>query len=182
MMRVLTGKAKGKKLKVPSSKKVRPTTSRVKKSIFDKLGDIEGLKVLDLFAGSGNLGIEALSKNALHVTFVEKDRTAIKLINENIVNCGFENSTKVINSDYEKALKYLKRKEEKFDLIFIDPPYDIYKKVGLLDMLNLSGTVLSSFGTVVMEHNRKLFFEKLDFELETKKYGSTNITFFWSKN
>jgi len=182
LMRVLTGKAKGKKLKVPSSKKVRPTTSRVKKSIFDKLGDIEGLKVLDLFAGSGNLGIEALSKNALHVTFVEKDRTTTRLINENIRNCGFENCTKVINSDYEKALKYLKRKEEKFDLIFIDPPYHIYEKVGLLDMLNHSGTVLSSFGTVVMEHNSKLFLENLDFELETKKYGSTNITFFWRKN
>jgi len=115
-MRVLTGKAKGKKLKVPSSKKVRPTTSRVKKSIFDKLGDIEGLKVLDLFAGSGNLGIEALSKNALHVTFVEKDRTTTKLINENIRNCGFENCTKVINSDYEKALKYLKRKKKNLTL------------------------------------------------------------------
>ena len=181
-MQVLTGKAKGKKLKVPSSKKVRPTTSRVKKSIFDKLGDIEGLKVLDLFAGSGNLGIEALSKNVLHVTFVEKDRAAARLIKENIDNCGFENYTRVLNSDYEKALKFLERKEEKFDLIFIDPPYEIYDKVSFIDMLELSVTVLNSFGTVVMEHNKKLFSEKFDFDLETRKYGSTNITFFWSRN
>lgn len=182
LMRVLTGKAKGKKLKVPSSKKVRPTTSRVKKSIFDKLGNIDGLKVLDLFAGSGNLGIEALSKNALSVTFVEKDRTASRLINENILNCGFDDCTRVINSDYKKALKFLERKEEKFDLIFIDPPYEIYDKVSFIDMLQLSVTVLNSFGTVVMEHNKELFLENFDFDLETRKYGGTNITFFWRKN
>ncbi len=181
-MQVLTGKVKGRKLKVPSSKKVRPTTSRVKKSIFDILGDLEGLNVLDLFAGSGNLGIEALSKNASNVTFVEKDRAAFRLINENIDNCGFGDLTKVINSDFEKALKHLERKEEKFDLIFIDPPYEIYDKVSFIDMLQLSVTVLNSFGTVVMEHNKELFLENLDFDLETRKYGSTNITFFWSKN
>ena len=181
-MQVLTGKAKGKKLKVPSSKKVRPTTSRVKKSIFDKLGNIEGLKVLDLFSGSGNLGIEALSKNALSVTFVEKDRAAYKLINENIVNCGFGDCTRVINSDYKKAVKFLERKEEKFDLIFIDPPYEIYDNVSFIEMLQLSVTVLNSYGTVVMEHNKELFLENFDFDLETRKYGSTNITFFWSKN
>ncbi len=181
-MQVLTGKVKGKKLKVPSSKKVRPTTSRVKKSIFDILGNIDGLKVLDLFAGSGNLGIEALSKDAVHVTFVEKDRATFRLINENIMNCGFENCTKVINSDYIKALKFLERKEEKFDLIFIDPPYEIYDKVSFVDMLELSVNVLNSPGTVVMEHNKELFLENLDFDLETRKYGSTNITFFRSKN
>lgn len=181
-MQVLTGTAKGKKLKVPSSRKVRPTTSRIKKSIFDKLGNIEGLKVLDLFAGSGNLGIEALSKNALHVTFVEKDRPTSRLISENIANCGFENNTTVINSDYQKAVKFLERKNEKFDLIFIDPPYQLFDKVNFVDMLELSSTVLNSFGTVVIEHDKNIIFDNLDFDLETRKYGSTNITFFWSNN
>ena len=150
--------------------------------MFDKLGDIEGLKVLDLFSGSGNLGIEALSKNALSVTFVEKDKAASRLINENILNCGFDDKTRVLTSDYKKAVKFLERKEEKFDLIFIDPPYEIYDNVSFIEMLQLSVTVLNSYGTVVMEHNKELFLENFDFDLETRKYGSTNITFFWSKN
>lgn len=179
-MQVLTGTAKGRKLKVPGSRKVRPTTSRVKKSIFDKLGDISGLKVLDLFAGSGSLGIEALSKDASHVTFVEKDRATSRLISENITNCGFDNNAKVLNSDYQKAVKLLERKEEKFDLIFIDPPYELFDKVDFIDMLDLSVTVLNSYGTVIMEHDKKIISENLDFDLETRKYGSTNITFFWS--
>lgn len=181
-MQVLTGKVKGKKLKVPSSKRVRPTTSRVKKSIFDKLGNIDGLKALDLFAGSGSLGIEALSKNASYVTFVEKDSSSVRMINENIQNCGFENYAKVINSDYKKALKYFTRKNEKFDLIFFDPPYEIFNEASPLELFEDSSMVLSSLGTIVMEHNREINLEIPDFELETKKYGGTNITFFRSLN
>ena len=125
-MRVITGTARGRRLKEPQGMDIRPTTDKVKESMFSILQfDIEGRRVLDLFGGTGQLGIEALSRGALEVVFVDKSAAALKLIRENLELCGLSDRARVRNGD---SLAYL-RSGEKFDLVFLDPPYD----TGLLE-------------------------------------------------
>ncbi len=177
-MRVQTGTAKGRKLKFPKDGKVRPTTGRVKKSIFDRLGDLDGIKVLDLFSGSGSLGIEALSKNASEATFVEKQRVTVRILRENIKNCGFEKLSEIIDDDFSKAIEKLVKKNRKFDLVFIDPPYELYNNLNITDIIGSINRLLNNNGTVVVEHNKPFEFSDPRFTLDTKNYGGTNITFF----
>jgi len=125
-MRVVSGTVRGRKLKEPAGSKIRPTTDMVKESLFNIIQfDIEGRRVLDLFAGTGQLGIEALSRGAAHVTFVDEAAAAIELIWHNVRLCGFEKAADVIRGD---SMSYL-RSQNKYDIIFLDPPYD----TGLLD-------------------------------------------------
>ena len=179
-MQVLTGKLKGKRLKVPKTRGVRPTTSRIKKSIFDKLGDISGFFVLDIFAGTGNLGIESLSKNAENVTFVEYDKASLKILSENIEACGFEDKSRALNLDFRKAVRILQKEEMKYDIIFIDPPYSLFSEYHVSDFIKLTIPLLKESGVIVIEHNQTFEFDKCVFELDTKKYGGTNISFFWN--
>ena len=181
-MQVQTGIAKGKKLKIPKSKNVRPTTSRIKKSIFDKLGNLDGFLVLDLFSGSGNLGIEALSKNASVVTFVEKQKTVADILRENIKSCGFEGQVEILVIDYRKAIKYFIRENMKFDLILIDPPYGMLKDKEIKELIESAGALLNKYGTIVLEHGKPLEISDHKFVLDTKNYGGTNITFFRSND
>lgn len=177
-MRVLTGSVKGRKLKSVSGLKTRPTSGRVKKSIFDKLGDISGLRVLDLFAGTGSLGIEALSRGASNATFVEKDSQASKTIHENIVKCGFEDRSVVISRDYSKALPVLEIRGSKFELVFIDPPYDMYNTREPDDLINEISSLLRAPWTVVIEHEKQHDMSRIETYQETRSYGSTRISYF----
>ena len=119
-MRVITGTARGRRLKTPGNYDIRPTTDNVKESVFNIIQfDIEGRRVLDLFAGTGQLGIEALSRGAECAVFVERRRDALQVIRENLEACGMTDKARVVNGD---AMSYLKS-GEKFDLIFLDPPY-----------------------------------------------------------
>ena len=181
-MQVQTGTAKGKKLKIPKTKKVRPTTGRIKKSIFDKLGNLDGFVVLDLFSGSGNLGIEALSRNASNVFFVEKQKPVADILRENIINCGFERQSDTLVMDFRKAIKYLTKENMSFDLILIDPPYGMLMDKEITELIESAGALLNTYGTIVLEHNKPLEFSDRTFTLDTKNYGGTNITFFWSKD
>ena len=142
-MRVVTGKARGRRLKTPEGEAVRPTTDSVKEALFNIIqGDIEGRRVLDLFAGSGQLGIEALSRGAAETVFVDSSRDSVKLVKENLRLCGFE--ANVIQSD---ALKYLESCG-RFDIIFVDPPYDselyerVLEAVARLDLLRSGGVIM----------------------------------------
>ena len=180
-MQVQTGIAKGKRLKIPKSSVVRPTTGRVKKSIFDTLGNIDGATVLDLFAGSGSLGIEALSKNASHVTFIEKDGSVFKTLSENIASCGFTESSIILNQDFNKALKQLQKNHTHFDLIFIDPPYVMYEKINFIEIVDDSLKMLNTNGLVIIEHDKNFLKRLSNFELNTKSYGTTYVSFIWSK-
>ncbi len=178
MLQVLTGEAKGRKLKVPKGRTVRPTTSRVKKAIFDTLGDISGFKVLDIFAGSGGLGIEALSQGAAHVTFIEKNPLVYTVLRENIKLCGFLDRTNLICSHYEGALKRLKKSGKRFDLIFIDPPYILYKRKLVGDfILQLEG-LLEIDGTIVIEHDYRIKDSLKGFKRITKPFGGTQLSLF----
>ena len=121
-MRVITGTARGRKLKELSGLETRPTTDKVKESLFNIIQfDIEGRRVLDLFGGTGQLGIECLSRGAASCTFVDIRKEAAALIRENVALCGFQDRSRVVQGDY---LAFLTGCREKFDLVFLDPPYN----------------------------------------------------------
>ena len=148
-MRVISGSARGRKLKSPENYDIRPTTDKVKESVFNIIQfDIEGRRVLDLFAGTGQLGIECLSRGAAEAVFVDGSRESVKIVKENLKSCGM--SAPVFQED---ALSFLRR-AGKFDLIFVDPPYDagLYKSV--LEIINLVD-ILSDGGIIVCEARRE---------------------------
>ncbi len=120
-MRVITGTARGRRLRELEGMETRPTTDRVKEGMFNSIQfDVEGRRVLDLFAGTGQLGIEALSRGAASAVFVEQRRDAAQLIRENLKVTGFTGRARVVQGD---AFQFLETCGEQFDLIFIDPPY-----------------------------------------------------------
>jgi len=148
-MRVISGTVRGRKLKEPLGFDIRPTSDMVKEAVFNIIQfDIEGRRVLDLFAGTGQLGIEALSRGAKSVVFVDSSPDAIKLIYENIGLCGLKDASTVYRRD---ALRYLKHCET-FDLIFMDPPYDsaladsCLNKIIEFDKLNTNGIIIGEIG------------------------------------
>ena len=178
MLQVLTGTIKGRKLKVPKGQKIRPTTSRVKKSIFDTLGDISGVRVLDIFAGSGGLGIESLSRGAEHVTFIEKDPSVFKILNENYARCGFVDKSTPICSHYKEALSRIRNKKRVFDLIFIDPPYKLYNDLEVKDFILDVSELLDEEGLIVIEHDHKIEDTPPGFKRTTKQFGGTHVSYF----
>ncbi len=121
-MRIITGSARGKRLQTPEGLHTRPTSDRVKQSVFNIIQfDIEGRKVLDLFGGSGQLGLEAMSRGAASCVIVDGDRAAQKAIEANIKNCGFDRNCQLIKGD---SFQFLQRqKPNSYHLIFLDPPY-----------------------------------------------------------
>ena len=120
-MRVISGSARGRRLKDLQGMDTRPTTDKVKESMFNIIQfDIEGRQVLDVFGGTGQLGIEALSRGAASCVFVDQRREAATLIRENVALCGFGDQTRVVQGE---ALAFLSSCKERFDLIFLDPPY-----------------------------------------------------------
>ena len=150
-MRVITGTARGRRLKEPQGMDIRPTTDKVKESMFSILQfDIEGRRVLDLFGGTGQLGIEALSRGASEVVFVDKSAAALKLIRENLELCGLSDRARVRNGD---SLAYL-RSGEKFDLVFLDPPYD----TGLLEqaLQDIAGFDICREHGIINEEKQKV--------------------------
>jgi len=180
-MRVIAGIAKGKKLYAPKGVDVRPTSDRVKESIFNIIGQrVIDLRVLDLFAGTGNLGIEALSRGAEIAYFVDSKQEAIRLINKNLEATGFLENAVVIRADVDNAIKRLSRDGLKFDLIFLDPPYRI--SVSFLDAIlyMLASDILIDNGLLVLEHSAKNEPRVIDsIEIEsTRIYGDTAVTFY----
>ena len=174
-MRVIAGKFRGKQLSSPTSDNIRPTGDKVKQAIFTKLQFFVPDKiVLDLFSGSGALGIEALSRDAKYVYFVDKDIRSIKLTKQNLSALKCDNY-KVINYDYKNALKTFK---QKFDLILVDPPYasgvyeDCLEKIYKLDSLNEDGII-------VCERDKQRPFNSEYFEkFDTKDYGTVTVDYY----
>ena len=147
-MRVITGKARGTVLKTPSGMATRPTSDRVKEAMFSIIQfDVPTAKVLDLFGGTGQLGIEALSRDAKSAVFVDEREDACKLIRENLKRTHLESSAEVVRSDY---MAFLRNCKETFDIIFLDPPY---AEVFLENSLNLITEIdiLQSGGIIVTE-------------------------------
>lgn len=154
-MRIIAGISKGRRLSTPKSYSIRPTSDRVKESIFNILGDeVKGKVVLDLFAGTGNLGIEGLSRGAKKALFVEKGRQALRIIQRNLIQCGLKGQSEIIPKDVNRAIGILKRRGESFDLILMDPPYekDLIQKT--LAKLN-SNRIYHENSILVVEHGRR---------------------------
>jgi 16S rRNA (guanine966-N2)-methyltransferase len=148
-MRVITGKARGRRLKTPENYDIRPTTDGVKEAVFNIVQfDVEGRRVLDLFAGTGQLGIEALSRGAASCVFIDSDKTAAGIVKENLRACSLDGA--VLQTD---ALSYL-GECGKFDLIFVDPPYDSGLYDGVLQKIN-SVDILSDGGIIICESRRE---------------------------
>jgi 16S rRNA (guanine(966)-N(2))-methyltransferase RsmD len=124
-MRIISGTSKGRRLWAQKGQAVRPTSDRVKQSVFNILGDaVEGKRVLDLFAGTGNLGIEALSRGAKKALFVEKERQALRLIQRNLFQCGMNDRSEILPKDVRRAIRVLHQRGDSFDVILMDPPYE----------------------------------------------------------
>ena len=174
-MRVISGIAKGRKLKTPQGMNVRPTADSVKEAVFNIIrDDIMGRRVLDLFAGSGQLGIEALSRGAREAVFVDVSTNSIKLVHDNLKLCGFAGETVK-----EDAVSYLQHAAQ-FDLIFIDPPYDsdYYEKV--LEEIKLFH-ILTDGGIIIVETRKNKILPAMDYPLRLIKeyeYGSVKISKF----
>ncbi len=146
-MRVITGTARGMRLNTLAGDNVRPTPEKVKEAIFSVIQfRIEGRRFLDLFAGSGQMGIEALSRGAAKAVFVDAGRDSIAVIKKNLQSTGLEKNAEVINTD---SITYLTQKREKFDIAFLDPPY---RKGLLQDALSLIEPVMNRGGTIIAEN------------------------------
>lgn len=145
-MRVITGSARGRKLIVPEGLETRPTSDMLKQAVFNIIQfDIEGRRVLDLFAGTGQMGVEALSRGAKEAVFIDRSAQAIAVVRQNVSLCGFEGQSRVIQSD---ALAFLSPGCGKFDIVFIDPPYDsalaesALEKISTFDILSDGGIII----------------------------------------
>ena len=179
-MRIITGKAKGIVLKTPIGEATRPTAERVKEAVFSMLQfDIEGRSILDLFAGSGQMGLEALSRGALEATFVDKSKDAVKLIKENITKTKLLDNATVFQSDY---LDFIRRNSgKKFDIFIIDPPYklDMYnpalKALLSYDMIKSTSFIVCESGTDEIFNNDTDLQQRFDIAKQNK-YGNTFIT------
>ncbi len=174
-MRVITGTARGRKLLEPAGMDIRPTTDQVKEAVFNILqGDVEGRSVLDLFAGTGQLGIEALSRGAEKCTFVDESREAVRLVKANLEKCGFSGA--VIQGD---ALRFLEGRET-YGLIFIDPPYrsglygEILEGIKHFDKLQTGGIMVVETPAELEPDSPGLPYRKL----RSYRYGKVRITTF----
>lgn len=182
-MRVISGICGGRKLKAPKGLKTRPTTDKIKQAIFNKLQLDEIGEVLDLFAGSGGMGIEFLSRGAEKVVFVDGDFNSIKIIKENLSDIGLEENAEVYKNDVFRAVSILGQKRRKFDYIFLDPPYENGFVPKALEMI-YEKNLLKDSGMIIAEHEKFLDLTEMElsFEIETvKKYGDTIITFLKNK-
>ena len=180
-MRIITGIAKGRKIKAPFGMDTRPTLDRVKESVFDILsGKISGKKILDLFAGTGNLGLESISRGALSCIFVESSRDTYKILEDNVTSLGFGDKSILYNKDSFTSLKLFHNNNIAFDVIFLDPPYGkgyVEKSLNIIDKLNL----LNDNAIIVCEYDEKDLIPDTIGNIKayrTEKYGRVKISFF----
>jgi 16S rRNA (guanine966-N2)-methyltransferase len=168
-VRVVAGQFKGRRLAAPRGTRTRPTADRVREALFSMLGDVDGARVLDLYAGSGALGIEALSRGAASAVFVERDPRAVAAIERNLEPLGVEATVA-----RAEALRWLARAEGEFDLVFCDPPYDVASRLAgaLAERL---AALTPDHARIVTESDKRNPLE-LPFPLLTERsYGDTRI-------
>ncbi|MBB5172197.1 16S rRNA (guanine(966)-N(2))-methyltransferase RsmD [Texcoconibacillus texcoconensis] len=183
-MRVISGSEKGVKLKTLQGHTTRPTTDKVKEAMFNRIGPYfhEG-KVLDLYAGSGGLGIEALSRGCDFAIFVEKDSSQYRQMVENIRACRFESKSETYRNDATRALKAASKRGLRFDYVFLDPPYHRHRLSETLTKLSSEGLV-NDEGLVIVEHVQDVHlqgtYEKLE-QIHNDRYGDTVVTIFQMK-
>ncbi|MBF7095846.1 16S rRNA (guanine(966)-N(2))-methyltransferase RsmD [Alkalibacter mobilis] len=180
-MRVISGRAKGKKLFSPKNLTVRPTTDRIKESLFNIISPwIYESVFIDLFAGSGSMGIEAISRGAKEVYFFDNNRESIELIKKNLKHCNFADSGIVRESSYVKSLDFLEKSGKKCDVFFLDPPYNIENLESVVNSI-YRRDLLNEDGIILLEHDitRNINLDLIEFECyDSRKFGNTGVLFF----
>lgn len=181
-MRVISGSARGTKLLSQEGLNTRPTLDRVKEALFSIIQfEIEGANVLDLFAGSGALGIETLSRGANSVVFCDNNQESVRIITKNIENTKMKEKSIVIKADYKKALSNLKSDQNKFDIVFLDPPYKTdfalraVEYIMEYDLLNQKGIIILETNDEKM-HNKILSIDGIEI-FDERKYGKVILIF-----
>ena len=179
-MRIISGTNKGKRLYAPEGKGVRPTGDKIKEAVFNMIGPIdEESIVLELFAGSGSMGIEFLARGAKHCTFVDISNKSLNYVKKNLQLCNFTDKTEIIASDYEKAIINLSKNNRKFDYIFADPPYGFSLCNKSLNAV-LKYNILKYSGLLIIESEKQekvIDNNALDvIEYKEKIYGRTKIS------
>ncbi len=188
-MRIISGKAKGVRLSALNSKKTRPILDRAKESMFSILGSsVQDSVVLDLFAGTGSLGIEALSRGAKRCLFVENSTNAIQVIKKNLRNANLLKRTVVLKINVFRLLDFIKNKDIKFDLILVAPPYKLLdldcgdrKRIFSLMEAFVSKQVINEKGVIVLQHHKKQKVNQKCFKqlnvIDERQYSNTQLTF-----
>jgi 16S rRNA (guanine(966)-N(2))-methyltransferase RsmD len=179
-MRIIGGEARGRVVRLPAGSRIRPTADRVKESLFNILHSVEGSSFLDLFAGSGNVGLEALSRGARFATFVEKDIRLVRALQRSLVQLGFASRSEVIAADAQRGLGRLVQGGNRFDIIFTDPPYDqglVLEMLAWPDMRK----ALAGNGIIVFQHSAREKPEGLQAQpwvvADQRRYGDTVLSF-----
>jgi 16S rRNA (guanine(966)-N(2))-methyltransferase RsmD len=183
-MRIIAGEFRGRRIKQPASKKVRPTKDRIREAVFNIIAPaVSGSKVLDLFAGSGAYGLEALSRGAEKAVFIEKETESVDSIKENIELLGVEEDSEVITGDVFRKIKELNESKKEFSLIFSDPPYSVGMAKKTLIKIGHYDILLHS-GIIIIEHNIEEGLPEAEGDLsliKTRTYGKTSISIYQKK-
>lgn len=180
MIRIISGKWRGKKIQAPDSLPVRPTTDRAKESLFNWLSfriNFEGIKVLDLFAGTGNISYEFISRGADKICAIDENARCADFIKKNFSLLKADNAV-------VRKLKLpagLTEFSGPFDIIFADPPYDFENYSGLIEFIT-SGTLMDEKSILIVEHDGSLKVDENPYFLETRKYGKVHFTYFTKNN
>lgn len=187
-MRVISGKYKGRRLVTPKDMSVRPTSDRVKESVFSIINDrVRKSNFFDLCSGTGNIGIEALSRGADKVTFLDHNRRCHRLIEMNLTKCGIEKKSpqmKLIHSGIAQGIGILKKSFELYDLIYFDPPYDAGLYTKGLSFIS-DARLLEPTGLIIVEHDKSTDLPNnigILIRDRQKQYGNTHVTFFRHEN
>jgi 16S rRNA (guanine966-N2)-methyltransferase len=179
-MRIIGGEARGRLIRLPKGYRIRPTADRIKESLFAILYRVEGASFLDMFAGSGTVGLEALSRGARYAVFVEKEPRLVDSIRSNLRMLGSENRAEVINADAERAVRGLGKRTERFDILFADPPYEEGFVAEVVKWLG-GGNLLAPKGIVVLQHSAREALEGLCAQslevADQRRYGDTMLSF-----
>lgn len=175
-MRIITGSARGTKLAAPEGETTRPTADMTKEAVFSMIQfEIEGRRCLDLFAGSGQMGLEALSRGAEKATFVDSSAEAVMIIKQNAIKTHLYQKCVVLNYDYKKYLSAAK--DERFDLVFLDPPYDDGDEIDEAISFMMDNGMIENGGYVVCESGRKEPFSHEGLtQRKHSRYGKAYIT------
>ena len=180
-MRIIAGEAKGKRIECRKGMDTRPTQDSIKESLFSIIAPyVPESRFLDLFSGTGNIALEALSRGAKRAVMIEKDQEALKYIIKNINNLGYENKSRAYKNEVLRAVEILGRKGEKFDIIFMDPPYKDEVCERVMRSISKAG-LLAEGGLIICEHH--IFEDMIDEvgefrKTDQRKYGKKTVTFY----